>query len=351
MKRVGNLYKQLCDKELISWAFDKAVKGKKQKSRIKKYFDTKDDCVNAVYEMFVNRDVKFGRVYQRTIKDASCGKERVITVPSFFPDQIVHWCVIAVLKPVIKRGMYQYSCGSIDGRGGLYAKEYSEKVIRNFKPKYTGKMDISKFYPSVNIEKLKQLFSLKIKDKDMLNLIAEILEVGGKGLPIGFYTSQWFSNFYLEQLDHFIKEDLKIKYYVRYVDDMVIWGNNRRQLIKDIRFINQWLAQNDYGVTLKPKWQIWKTTESPLDFVGYRILPQYTKLRKRIFFRLIRAVNTVKKSGYCCVSLAYRISSYLGWLCHINGRGIYVNIIRPIISKKELSKIIGNKSRVFRYLT
>ena len=108
MKRVGHLYEKLCDKELIAWAFDKAVKGKKKKTRVIKYLNSKEECVNNIYDMFVNRSVQFGRVYKLTIKDNSCGKERQIAVPSFYPDQIIHWSVVAVLKPIMKRGMYRY---------------------------------------------------------------------------------------------------------------------------------------------------------------------------------------------------------------------------------------------------
>ena len=349
MKRVGFLYEKLCDKELISWAFDKAVKGKKKKYRVAKYLNSKDECVDNIYEMFVNREVHFGRTYSLTIKDASSGKERLITVPSFYPDQIIHWCVIAVIKPILRRGMYQYSCGSIDGRGGLYAKEYTEKVVRNHTPKYTLKMDISKFFPSVNTAKLQLLLAKKIKDKEMLALIGQILAVGGvHGLPIGFYTSQWLSNFYLEELDHYIKEKLRATYFVRYVDDIVIWGNNRRKLIATVAAINKWLVGNNFGVSIKPSWQIWKTRDRPLDFVGYRFLPLKTRLRKRIFTRCMRAVETVKRAGYCCLCLARRISSYMGWFMHSTAHDFYMKNIRPTVSKRRMSAVIKN-GNLFNY--
>ena len=83
---------------------------------------------------------------------------------------------------------------------------------------------------------------LKIKDKEFIQLISRVLENGGKGLPIGYYTSQWFSNFYLEGLDHLIKEQLDIKVYIRYVDDMLLVESNKRKLQKAIPTIKGYLA-------------------------------------------------------------------------------------------------------------
>ena len=177
----------------------------------------------------------------------------------------------------------------------------------------------------------------------MLDLVAKILKNGGDKLPIGYYTSQWFSNFYLEELDHYIKEELKIKYYVRYVDDMVMIDSNKRKLHKAIKKIDEYL--HTIGLKLKDNWQVWAINSRPIDFVGFRFYGDKTLLRKKIFFRLCRRVRTVKKSRHISAWQAMSILSLIGWLKHINARNFYKACIYPYTPKNKLKKIVSNYSK------
>lgn len=116
------------------------------------------------------------------IYDNSCCKIRQITVPKFYPDQIVHWLIITALNPVITRGMYRYCCGSIPNRGGIDAKAYVETAIRDVKMRYCAKLDVSKFFDSVRPPILLEMLKRKIKDEKVLRLIGQILENGGDHL-------------------------------------------------------------------------------------------------------------------------------------------------------------------------
>lgn len=163
------------------------------------------------------------------IKDGATQKVREICCPKFYPDQIVHWMMILVLEPVFMRGMCETNCGSVPGRGAHYGKKHIEKWYKldRKNTKYCAKLDIRKFYPSSKAPAVMQELRHVIKCKRMLRLCETVLN-SSDGLPIGNYTSQWFANFLLQRLDHFIKEVLHIRYFVRYMDDMCLWASSKK---------------------------------------------------------------------------------------------------------------------------
>lgn len=343
MKRVGYLYEKMCDLSLIRYAIRKAAQGKTYKHYIRKVLQNEEAYALRIQEMLVNESVKLSPNRQITIYDRSCSKERIITVPKFFPDQILHWVVMLVIEPIITKGMYRFNCGSVPTRGGMEAKRYVERALKDEKIRYVAKLDISKFFNSVKPKYLMAMFRNKIKDEKVLRLINAILENGGDCLPIGYYTSQWFSNFFLEGFDHYVKEELKIKKYVRYVDDMVLLDTNKRKLHKAIARMDEYLHK--IGLKLKRNYQVWKVGSRPIDFVGFRFYQDKTVLRKKIFFRLCRRVRNVRKSGYITVHQAQGILSLLGWLSHINAWRFYKEKIYPYAPKSRLKNIVSNHAK------
>lgn len=339
MKRVGYLYEKMYDLSLIRYAIRKAAQGKTYKHYIRKVLQNEEAYALRIQEMLVKQQVKLSPNRQITIFDRSCNKERIITVPKFFPDQIIHWAVMLVIEPIIMKGMYRFNCRSVPNRGGMEAKRYVERAIKDEKIKYVAKLDISKFFNSVKPKYVMEMFRNKIKDENVLRLIEAILRNGGDCLPIGYYTSQWFSNFFLEGFDHFVKEELKIKKYVRYVDDMVLLDSNKRKLHKAITRINEYL--HTIGLKLKDTYQVWKVDSRPIDFVGFRFYRDKTLLRKKIFFRLCRRVRKVRKTEYISVHQAQGILSLLGWLSHINAWKFYKERIYPYAPKWKLKNIVS----------
>lgn len=343
MKRVGYLYEKMCDVDFIKTAIRNAAKGKTDRLYVKAILSDIDGYARKSKAMLETETTKLSPSEHIEIYDNSCCKIRQITVPKFYPDQIVHWLIITALNPVITRGMYRYCCGSIPNRGGIDAKAYVETAIRDVKMRYCAKLDVSKFFDSVRPPILLEMLKRKIKDEKVLRLIGQVLENGGDHLPIGYYTSQWFSNFYLEGLDHYIKEVLHVKYYVRYVDDMVLIDSNKRKLHKAVAAIDNYL--HGIGLKIKGNWQVWKLNSRPIDFVGYRFYKNKTILRKRIFFRLCRRVRKVSKTGYTTPRQAMSLLSLIGWLSHINGRNFYKKNIYPYAPKNKLKKIVSNYSK------
>ncbi len=343
MKRIGYLYETMCDIDFIKKAMKNAAKGKTDRSYIKKIFDNIDYYAEEIKRMLETETVKLSPNNYCEIYDNSCQKFRRITIPRFFPDQIIHWMVIMTIQPILCRGMYRYSCGSIPNRGGIDAKAFVETAIHDGRMRYVAKLDISKFFDNVKPDILLDKFKRKIKDKRVVSLIGQILTNGGNCLPIGYYTSQWFSNFYLESLDHYVKEQLHIKYYVRYVDDMVLIDSNKRKLHKAIKAIEEFISK--MGLHLKNNWQVWKINSRPIDFVGYRFYRNKTLLRKRIFFRLCRRTRKVKKANYITPHQAMSLLSLLGWLSHINACNFYKKNIYPYAPKNKLKRIVSNHSK------
>lgn len=143
------------------------------------------------------------------------------------------------------------------------------------------------------IEKLRKT----IHDDRFLDVIINVIRTCDKGLPLGFYTSQWFANWYLQKLDHYIKEVLKVKYYIRYMDDIVIFYSNKRLLHKIKDSITEYLSQMKLGI--KKNWQIFRfhTTKNKgraLDFLGFKFYRNKVVLRKTILLRIKRKANKIK---------------------------------------------------------
>ena len=268
--------------------------------------------------MLINKNYKPTPYKTKLIFNHSNQKYREVCMPAFFPDLCIQWALMLVLEPVLMKGMYKYSCGCIPDRGNLYGKKKVEKWVRNDKKhtKYCLTMDIDKFFPSVNLGVLKNKFRTKIKDSNMLWLIDTIIDVNDKGLPMGFYTSTWFANFLLQDLDHIIKEKLGAKYYIRNMDDLEIFGNNKKKLHKALKFIMSYLK--NIGLKLNGNWQVFKyQCNRVLDFLGYRFYRNYTLVRKRIVLRFRRVLNKAKrrlnKSKKPTYKQSASIISYLGW--------------------------------------
>lgn len=251
MKRVGYLFEKIYNKDNIRHAIVQASKGKKKKQMVKWVMANENQVVETIYQILKEKTYIPSPYYESKIRDGLSKKERTIYKPKFYPDQIIHWCLMLVIKDVIMRGMYHWNCASIPKRGIHYAKKACEKWIRNDikNTKYCLKLDIEKFYPSINQDVLKSKFRKIIKDKDTLWLIDSIIDSHGKGLPIGNYTSQWFANFYIQDLDHFVTEKLQVKHMIRYMDDIVIFHSNKRKLKYVFTSIEKELK--NYGLTIK----------------------------------------------------------------------------------------------------
>lgn len=309
MKSYNHLYEEC----LIEHNRQEAIKMARKSKRIRKIIKKRHLSDSAILDLSYEWVTKFRNAVHTPIEiyDGISRKVRHIIVPTL-EELIVQHCIVTVLKPMFTKGMYLHSYASIPGRGPHKAKKFIEKWLRNDRKntKYVLKMDIRHFFDEVPHDILKQKLARSIHDEKMLYLLNTIIDVTDTGIPLGFYTSQWLSNWYLQELDHYIKEELHAVYYVRYMDDMVIFGANKKALHRMCQKIDSYLRAN-LGLRLKDNWQVFrfaydvtqpdgevKTYGRDLDFMGFRFFRDHTILRKTIMLKASRkAARIAKKEG------------------------------------------------------
>ena len=344
MKRQGYIYDKICSEENIRVAIMSASKGKRSRNDVKRVLLNIPYYTNKIQDMLVNEKYIPNDYKVATIREGVSKKERIIYKPNFYPDQIIQWAIILQIQPIILKGMYEFSCGSIPNRGIHYGKRYVERWVKgdHKNTKYYLKLDISKFYPSVDIAILKQKLRCKIKDKKVLVLLDNILDKND-GLPIGILVSQWLANFYLQDLDHYIKEELTIKYYIRYMDDMILFGRNKKELHKARIKVSKFLEKEH--LKIKHNWQVYKFIKEPLDFMGFRFYRNKTTIRKSIMLRITRKANKIFKKVKVSHHDACGMLSYLGWIKNTDSHSLFIGRIKPKINISNLKQIIREEAK------
>jgi retron-type reverse transcriptase len=245
-------------------------------------------------------------------------KERIISRLPYFPDRIAHHAVMNVMEPIFVSTFTADTYSCIKGRGihaAVSAVKHDLKDVAG--TQYCLKLDIKKFYPSVDHEILKQLLRRKIKDQDLLWLLDGIID-SADGLPIGNYLSQYFSNFYLTYFDHWLKEQKRVKYYFRYADDMVILSDNKPYLHQLLSEISNYL-QGNLKLEVKDNYQVFPVKDRGIDFVGYVFFHTHVLLRKSIkqsFARMVARNNKPQS-----------VASYKGWAKHCNTRNLLKKLL------------------------
>ncbi len=388
------------DREIIRKALIKVCKSKKKKKkgRNKKYkqaqyiFEHLDEFVGVILEIVIATEVVMKRedeglfiddeYYFMAYKPAKCKgftitdgpskKERdIISVP-LFVDQIIHQLIIEAGQPVFMRGMYKHSYGSIPKRGSHKGQKYIKKVINHHNRydksaiKYGVQLDATKCYQSFSHTYLKNQLKRKFRGKLFLYIAFLIIdsyafiiiedpitgEIEAYGLPIGYSTSQWFCNFGLTPLDHYIKEELHIEYYIRYIDDMIMFGRNKKNLHKAVKAIDEFMA--NMGLKLKQTWQVFrydyidrkgKRKGRAFDTLGLRFFRDKTILRKRNSLTIKRQVQRLNKKAEITAHDAQSLMSRLGQLRHCNSYNFYKKHVKPYVNIKKLKEVIRIESR------
>lgn len=242
-------------------------------------------------------------------------KERIIYILPFSPDRIVQHALLAVLIPIWDSLFIydSYSC-----RKGKGMHKASQRVMRHIKKsQYCLQCDISKFYPSINHDMLFQIIKRKIKCNNTLWLIKNIIYSfpGERNIPIGNYTSQWFGNLYMNELDQWLKQKEKVRQYLRYCDDFVIFHDDKEYLHMLKERIEQFL-KNKLALIFS-RWSIYPVSQG-VEFVGYRHFRNYVLLRKSTTKRIkkrIKSLSYMLKSKLINIDqFRSSITSTEGWL-------------------------------------
>lgn len=350
-----NIDQNLYDPEGLKTDFRKTAKGKSGKEQVRKVKRNPEK-----YEKELERQLRTNTFTKathqtETINEYSCKKTRELLKPTYLYEQPAHHALIRAIMPALMRGMYDLSCGSIPGRGPHYGKRFVEKWIRNDPKncKYVSKFDIRHFFQSIPHRRLKKALKKKIRDRVILKKLFAVIDCCKQGVPIGFYTSQWFGNFYLTPLDHYIKEKLHVKKMIRYADDVVCFGRNKKILHEARRKIEQFLNE-ELGLKMKPDWQVFrfeytgrdgKIHGRALDFMGFVFHRNRTTIRKSILNRIQKKVNKVKRKGKVTWKDAASLLSRIGYFTHTDTYNYYLDHVKPYIKVKALKQLISKHTR------
>jgi retron-type reverse transcriptase len=296
MKTFNNLYKEICSMNNLANAWKEARKGKTKRFYAVEFeLNLRENLLQLRKELlaltynpkplvtFILRDPKTRKISK-----------------SAFRDRIVHHAIVKVIEPIFEKMFIYDSCANRINKGNLFALQRFDKFKRkvsengdclknkfndkNFVFGYCFKADIRHYFQEINHKILLEIIKRKISDTKTLELIGKILKNGqgkeGSSMPLGNLTSQFFANVYLNELDYFVKHELKAKYYIRYVDDFVILHESKLQL-------KIWKVQiSDFlKCILKLELHPDKSQIIPLsrgiDFVGFRNFYHFRLLRKR----------------------------------------------------------------------
>ncbi len=333
MKRYNNLFDKIVSLDNLYEADKRARRQKSHRPEVMLFDKNKDKLLLDLQRKLINGEYETSEYYVFKIYEP---KEREIFKLPYYPDRIVHHAIMNIMEPIWVSAFVKGTYSCIRKRGIHKAlKDVKFALKDEINTQYCLKLDIRKFYPSIDHDILKTIIRKKIKDKRLLSLLDEIIE-SAQGVPIGNYLSQFFANLYLTYLDHWIKEQKKVRYYFRYADDIVILGGDKQQL-RDLFYDIQDYLNNKLKLNFKDNWQIFKVDSRGIAFVGYRVFHTHTLLRKRIKKRFCKKINKLnKKQNLDKDTYKQKICSYIGWIKYCNGR----NLLNKMSKYKELLEYI-----------
>ena len=333
MKRYNNLFDKIVSLDNLYEADKRARRQKSHRPEVMLFDKNKDKLLLDLQRKLINGEYETSEYYVFKIYEP---KEREIFKLPYYPDRIVHHAIMNIMEPIWVSAFVKGTYSCIRKRGTHKAlKDVKFALKDEVNTQYCLKLDIRKFYPSIDHDILKTIIRKKIKDKRLLSLLDEIIE-SAQGVPIGNYLSQFFANLYLTYLDHWIKEQKKVRYYLRYADDIVILGGDKQQL-RDLFYDIQDYLNNKLKLNFKDNWQIFKVDSRGIDFVGYRVFHTHTLLRKRIKKRFCKKINKLnKKQNLDKDTYKQKICSYIGWIKYCNGH----NLLNKMSKYKELLEYI-----------
>ncbi len=317
MKRQGNLFEKVTDPANIYEAYLRASRGKRWQDTVKRFEADLDHNLCQIRSSLIDGSFHTSEYTKMMVYEP---KEREIFRLPFTPDRIVQHAVMNVVAPIWDRIFIHDSYSCRVGKGVHSGSRRTMEFIRaSGAGSYCLQMDVAKFYPTMDHNILYDIVQRKIKCRRTLELLEEIINSfpGGKNVPIGNYTSQWFGNLYLNEIDSRVKHHHREKYYIRYCDDSIIIGRDKKRLHDLAEDLGQYLADR-LGQSFS-RCTVFPVTHG-IDFLGYRHFPWGVLIRKSTITRMRRALRVrrlefeagvISEDQYRAVLAS--VTGWLGW--------------------------------------
>ncbi|MEK7460576.1 MAG: reverse transcriptase/maturase family protein [Patescibacteria group bacterium] len=340
-----NLYEKICSFENLHLAYVKARKGKRYKNDILQFGAKPERNLLQLREELLRQSYQHGGYREFVVHDSK--KRNIKAAP--FRDRVVHHALCNVIEPIFDKGFIydSYACRRKKGTQGAVLR--MRKFLRgacvnnseNTEVLYVLKCDIAKYFDNVNHEILLCLIGKKINDEKVMWLVRMIVESTnkniGKGIPIGNLTSQLFANVYLNELDQFVKHTLRKKRYIRYMDDFVVLGGDKRELARTKSLIGDFL-QKELNLSLHPKKSLVQQTNNGIDFLGYVLFELFTLLRKSTVMRFVKRTKIYQnKLRHGLISQEELDAATVSWVA-------YAKHARSWMLRKSIGERFGDAS-------
>jgi RNA-directed DNA polymerase len=321
MKRFGNLWSAVTSFENLHLAYIKARKGKQDRPGVSTFTFNLETNLVVLQRALVNGRYQPGSYRQFIIRER---KPRLISAAPFV-DRVVHHAVMNVLEPILESRFYYHSYACRKNKGVHKAVDQYQNWCQRYG--YVLKVDIARYFPSIRHDVLKLQLRHIIKDSLLLNLLNKIIDsspvdentnIRGIGLPIGNLTSQYLANLYLNDIDHWLKQTLKVPGYLRYVDDLIFFADNKQRLWEIKNELDSKLAE--LGLHLHKKKQALHRSSERIDVFGYLISRKRRWLRNDNGYRfqsgLKRKFNRYKNGKLSWLEMSCSVNSWIGHALH-----------------------------------
>jgi len=336
MRLVNNFYDEMTGMENFYRAWQCFRLGKSKKMVVQKFVYNLENNLFKLKDELDNLTYRHGDYEKFLVYDP---KQRIIHKAEI-RDRLVHTILAKKLEKIYQPRFIPHSFACQNGRGTHRALFALFKMCRRKSSNFTNNFwylqcDIRKFFDNINHEILLKIICQTVRDQKFIWLLQEVIESfycekSNTGLPLGNFTSQWLGNIYLNELDYFIKNELKLKYYARYADDFIILHDSCEYLEVVLNNAKRFLSER-LNLIIHPNKIILKKFTAGIDWVGYRILPRSITMKpataRRMFKKLklrqkLLIANKITPWMYC-----ETVNSYFGQLKHCTNKSLAEKII------------------------
>lgn len=277
---------KIADVDNLMLAYYKARRGKSGKKSVINYGKHLNNNIMLLRDSLLKNNVSVGNYTYFHVYDP---KKRLICAASF-AERVLHHAIINVCKPYFERHLIYDTYATRENKGSYMAIERARRAMKEYP--YVAKLDVRKYFDSIDHDILKTKINRLFKDKELLLLFDAIIDsyqiIPNCGIPIGNLTSQYFANYYLSDADHYIKEKLRTPFYVRYMDDMLVFASTKEKVKEYVSAIDSYFIR-ELKLTLKQP-QILKVTNG-VSFLGYRLYPNKIVLNRRSKLRFMNRIR------------------------------------------------------------